>query len=141
MLEIVGQLVDDVLRQVAARLRSGMRQYDLLGRYGGEEFLVVMPGLHIDHDDADRRLRALRESVGGTPFVLESGAELSITCSMGAAAVAAGEDVPLATLIDAADRALYRAKENGRNRVETAAWIREVAGMADMAPRMAIDTP
>ena len=124
---------DDVLRQVAARLRSGMRQYDLLGRYGGEEFLVVMPGLHIDHDDADRRLRALRESVGGTPFVLESGAELSITCSMGVVAAAAGEDVPLATLIDAADRALYRAKENGRNRVETTAWIREAAGTEGVA--------
>ncbi len=93
----------------------------------------MLPGLHIDHEDAARRLLALRESVGGTPFVLESGLELSITCSMGAASAGSGEDVALATLIDAADRALYRAKENGRNRVETTAWAREAAGVEGKA--------
>ena len=111
---------DDVLRQLALRLRAGTRPYDMVGRYGGEEFLVVLPGMHVEQEDAASRLRGLRENVGATPFVLDSGGELTVTCSMGAASVRSGQQVTLADLIGAADRALYRAKESGRDRVETA---------------------
>jgi diguanylate cyclase (GGDEF)-like protein len=105
---------DEVLRASAAALRSELRQYDLIGRYGGEEFLVVLPGC----DTAQGRAIAerLRAAVANTS-ISHDGNELRVTVSLGVASTVQHEFSQEA-VVGAADAALYRAKANGRNRVE-----------------------
>jgi len=106
---------DDVLREFAQRLKNNLRPYDHAGRFGGEEFLIVMPGLHVDHADRIVDLhRQLCQKSRTSPDV-----ELTITCSIGAAWFHAGIG-STESLLKLADRALYTAKTNGRNRIETA---------------------
>ena len=109
---------DAALRQTADRMRSVLRGYDLIGRYGGEEFLVVLPGCAIDC--AEQVAERIREAVAGEP-VDAAGAKVSVTMSLGVACAEPGTDVY--SLIKAADDALYRAKDNGRNRVEKATAV------------------
>jgi two-component system, cell cycle response regulator len=108
---------DAVLRQVAARMRTSVRRYDAVGRYGGEEFLIVLPGCELPGGllQAER----IRESIEAECF--HSGdVEIKLTCSFGAAC-AMPPDLPQADdLVREADAALYRAKHYGRNRVEAA---------------------
>jgi diguanylate cyclase (GGDEF)-like protein len=110
---------DAVLRQMADRMRVVLRGYDLIGRYGGEEFLVVLPGC--DLAQASQVAERMRQAVAAEP-VDAGGVEIPVTVSLGAAsAVQPGTDT--FALIKAADDALYRAKANGRNRLETASMI------------------
>jgi diguanylate cyclase (GGDEF)-like protein len=111
---------DDVIRQVSARLLGAMRASDLLGRYGGEEFVVVLPDC--DAAGAADVANRMREAVCAGPIRVGHGISLDISVSIGLAA-ATVEDLASATrdtLVAAADRALYRAKAGGRNRVERA---------------------
>jgi diguanylate cyclase (GGDEF)-like protein len=103
---------DDVLRAVAGRMRSSIRTYDSIGRYGGEEFLVVAPGcgVAVARELAER----LRTSVCGTAITYEDGS-LDVTVSLG---VAVRTGAPAGLLLRAADQALYQAKSRGRNRFE-----------------------
>ena len=104
---------DAVLREAAERMRSTIRDCDFIGRYGGEEFLFVLPGC----DEAAGLLVAerARRRVAGDP--VRAGDELvPMTVSLGLA-FARGPGVKPAALIQAADEALYRAKAEGRNRV------------------------
>lgn len=105
---------DAVLEAVGGRLTAALRQYDLVGRFGGEEFLVVMPGC--GENDAFNCCERLRLRIAAAPVSFE-GRSIDVTASIGAA-VASGE---IAThprqLIGAADNALYAAKARGRNRV------------------------
>ena len=114
---------DAVLAEVANRMRSQMRSYDSAGRYGGEEFLVVLPGCDIQTTFA--KADAVRKFIGLTPIVTQEAA-ITVTASMGAAvyeeANAPGPD----DLIRQADAALYLAKRKGRNRVELVATPEEL---------------
>jgi two-component system, cell cycle response regulator len=106
---------DAVLAEVAGRLMSPLRPYDGVGRYGGEEFLIVVPGC--TPEDAPQIGERLRLAVATEP-VCPPGAMIPVTASFGVAVGAQG--VRPEALIKAADDALYRAKKGGRNRVELA---------------------
>ena len=106
---------DEALREIGRRLRAQLRVYDGVGRYGGEEFLMVLPNCDLPH--ALARANALREIVGSTPMVC-SGEERLITMSMGVAISACTGKNELETLLNQADAGLYAAKDNGRNRIE-----------------------
>jgi diguanylate cyclase (GGDEF)-like protein len=104
---------DLVLQELARRLRATLRQRDSLGRYGGEELLVVMPGLA--REDRGNLMDALRADICGTPFRVGE-MELSVTVSIGVAWLESAAELP-SDLIRRADGALYEAKAAGRNRV------------------------
>ncbi|HTY93204.1 MAG TPA: diguanylate cyclase [Steroidobacteraceae bacterium] len=104
---------DEVLKELARRLRAALRQRDSLGRYGGEELLVVMPGL--TREDRGGLMDALRANIAAMPFqVGEAG--LRVTVSIGVAWMESVHEAP-DSLIRRADAALYQAKAAGRNRV------------------------
>jgi len=105
---------DEVLREFAVRLASNVRAIDLPVRFGGEEFVVVMPETELA--DAHRIAERIRLHVAGSPFRVMDGEELlSVTISIGVAA-SVGDDTPI-RLVKRADDAMYEAKESGRNRV------------------------
>lgn len=106
---------DSVLRAVAERLTSSLRAYDGVGRYGGEEFLMVIPGC--DLEVTVRRANQIRELVSGKPIPTSAGDAL-VTVSMGVTIAESSSDVE--QLVRSADVALYQAKHKGRNRVERA---------------------
>jgi two-component system cell cycle response regulator len=106
---------DEVLREFAVRLATNVRAIDLPCRFGGEEFVVVMPGASLE--DATHVADRIRRDVGGQPFPIMGGAEgLSITVSVGVAASTGDGDTPEA-LLKRADEGVYEAKARGRNQV------------------------
>lgn len=108
---------DQVLREVARNILHVLRKTDLAGRYGGEEFLVLSPGT--DLAEATALARRLNHQLSQQVITLESGSSLPVvTVSVGVATLAPDESGE--ELIQRADQALYRAKEEGRNRVEAA---------------------
>ena len=108
---------DAVLKSLARLLRERLRSADTAGRYGGEEFLAILPDT--DADGARKVLEDIREAFAGLEHESgTSGEVLKVTLSAGVAEWR--EDSSATELTAAADRALYRAKEGGRNRVELA---------------------
>ena len=106
---------DEVLREFAVRLASNVRAIDLAVRFGGEEFVVVMPDTELAY--AHRIAERIRRQVAGSPFRVMAGEELlTVTISIGVAASLGEGDTP-ETLIRRADEAMYEAKDRGRNRV------------------------
>jgi two-component system cell cycle response regulator len=106
---------DEALREVGRRLREQLRIYDGVGRYGGEEFLMVLP--NCDLPNAMQRANELREIIASAPVAC-SGDEKLITMSMGVAISANDGKNDLEALLNQADAGLYAAKGNGRDRVE-----------------------
>lgn len=106
---------DEALKEVARRLRSKLRVYDGVGRYGDEEFLMILA----DCDLMAALIKAddLRACVGSKPIV-SSQASRTITVSMGVAVSTDHPNGDITSLLNQADRGLYAAKQNGRNRVE-----------------------
>ncbi|MGA7525127.1 MAG: diguanylate cyclase [Acidobacteriaceae bacterium] len=120
------QAGDAVLREVAARLRGAVRAGDGIGRYGGEEFLVVLRNCDIER--LRERAEQLRRAVSENSF-LANGANISVSVSIGAARRKDDPPATIESILSLADDRLYRAKNAGRNRVMMA----DLAVMAEMA--------
>ncbi|OYU70050.1 MAG: PleD family two-component system response regulator [Alphaproteobacteria bacterium PA2] len=106
---------DEVLREFAVRLASNVRAIDIPCRFGGEEFVVVMPDTKLE--DAERIAERIRRHVAGSPFRVMGGSELlSVTISIGVAATLGEKDKP-ELLLKRADEGVYEAKAQGRNKV------------------------
>lgn len=114
------QAGDQVLRDVAARIQAELRLSDTLGRFGGEEFVVLLTGA--EADDALGVAERIRMSVAEQALSLDSGAKMEVSVSIGVATLrhfepgSLPEDLAL-RLLGLSDQALYRAKAAGRNRV------------------------
>jgi diguanylate cyclase (GGDEF)-like protein len=107
-----------VLKEVVRRLQASLRSGDAVGRYGGEEFIVLLPDLDVER--GRRRIEELHSIVAAAPVNVPDGPSIAITSSFGVTVAVAGRDQTPESLLKEADAALYRAKANGRNRVEYA---------------------
>ncbi|KPK65192.1 MAG: hypothetical protein AMK73_03695 [Planctomycetes bacterium SM23_32] len=112
------QVGDTVLAELAGRMEQAVRPYDTLGRYGGEEFLLILPGC--DGESAAKIAERVRTAVSDRS-VATTGGPVSVTASIGVAASSDLAAASAADLVRAADTALYQAKADGRNCVARAA--------------------
>jgi two-component system cell cycle response regulator len=111
---------DDVLKEVAKRIKAELRLSDTLGRFGGEEFVVLL--VNTSPSDASFVAERIRKSIQDKDFSLSTEGSCAVTISIGVASLSDGHnlgdiDEAAKTLLLRADRALYEAKEQGRNRV------------------------
>ena len=106
---------DEVLRQAARRMKNLLRPYDDVGRYGGEEFILVLPGCNAE--TAVNIAERIRLEFEKTPIVSSEGT-FPVSLSFGVAITEGKDCARTDDVIGLADDALYKAKENGRNRVE-----------------------
>jgi diguanylate cyclase (GGDEF)-like protein len=107
---------DEVLRTIADTMSAVLREYDLAGRFGGEEFVMLLPQTRAP--DAFRIADRVRAHIARLPIVTPAGEPVSVTVSIGVAALDAGSSRELPELLAAADAALYRAKASGRDQVQ-----------------------
>jgi two-component system, cell cycle response regulator len=128
---------DAVLRELAHRMAKVIRPYDALGRYGGEEFLFVLPGC--DRAAAAAAAERLLDDISRDPVDLPNG-PLGMTVSVGVASGESAELLDVERLVAAADAALYRAKRAGRNRVEIDAPPGDVGGAGRGPSRALLST-
>jgi diguanylate cyclase (GGDEF)-like protein len=113
---------DRALRAVAEQCRGSLRKVDILARYGGDEFVILLP--ETNSAKAQQMAERLRQRVAEMPVDTDSG-RLSITVSLGIASLKGKETLTPEELVDCADEALYAAKQGGRNQVM--AWTGDVA--------------
>jgi diguanylate cyclase (GGDEF)-like protein len=113
---------DGVLRTVAAECGRNLRQSDVFARFGGEEFVCLLP--ETDLAAALVAAERLRAAVEATPLAAPGGEALRVTVSVGVAHRGAGEDGSLDGLLARADAAMYASKDRGRNRVSV--WTPEM---------------
>jgi diguanylate cyclase (GGDEF)-like protein len=109
-------LGDEVLRSIANTMTGVLRDYDLAGRFGGEEFVMLLPQTRAT--DAFRIAERVRDHIARLPIVSPTGERVQVTASIGVAALDAGSSRELTELLAAADAALYRAKASGRDQVQ-----------------------
>ncbi len=118
--DIYGHVAGDaVLVEIAARVKNNIRTYDSAGRYGGEEFLLVLPGCSAE--EAMIIAHRILESISKEPVMFNS-TPIKVTISLGVAVHGTGDNTSTTELVQLADTALYKAKQNGRNRVEQAKY-------------------
>ncbi|HXU20389.1 MAG TPA: diguanylate cyclase [Verrucomicrobiae bacterium] len=123
--DTLGHLAGDaVLKESARRMKLAVRPYDTVGRYGGEEFLVVAPSSN--GDGTLVLAERIREAIQSTLVTTQAG-EVRVTASCGVAASTESNRLDTHTLLRLADEALYRAKQRGRNRSELAAYESAIA--------------
>jgi diguanylate cyclase (GGDEF)-like protein len=119
---------DEVLREVARRMQNSLRGYDAIGRFGGEEFLLVLPGCSIE--EGVKLAERICHVVRSEPVKVENWSfEVSISLGVAVAYQPAPRDME--ALLGSADAALYRAKEAGRNRVEFSTQLRRPSSEAE----------
>lgn len=116
---------DAVLREATRRIQSGMRQYDALGRYGGEEFIILLPGC--DEINSLKQAERLRKVLSQTEMRCNE-ISLNVTASFGVTTAPGGHLHSPENLIRRADEAMYLAKKLGRNRVEFLAYDDQSSG-------------
>ncbi len=108
-----GHLIgDQVLRETVKRIKHNVRPYDIVGRFGGEEFLLISPGL--GREEAWELAERVRAGIAEAPFWVEDNA-IAVTVSLGGVTWNGRDSMD--ELVNRADTALYQAKEQGRNRV------------------------
>jgi diguanylate cyclase (GGDEF)-like protein len=140
-----GHLVgDQVIKEVANTLNTVLREYDLAGRFGGEEFAVLLPQTRAP--DAFRIAERIRASVAGLSLIApgaSGGERVQVTVSIGVAALDSGDKREFADLLAAADAALYRAKGSGRDQVQMISTTRGLSAMSGpgVARDNAAETP
>ena len=105
---------DKVLFEVAQRIKNRLRKSDIFGRYGGEEFGIILSG--IDEDNVASITENIRTTICDQPFVFDD-LELILTISIGAAVFNPEKHSNLENLMSDADKALYEAKNAGRNKI------------------------
>jgi diguanylate cyclase (GGDEF)-like protein len=111
-----GHLMGDVvLEEMAKRIASSLRTYDSVGRYGGEEFVIILPGC--DEHEAVNAAERIRSCIADRPIVT-SGGNISCTLSLGVTSALGTSVKNMDQMLKKADEALYHAKNSGRNRVE-----------------------
>jgi diguanylate cyclase (GGDEF)-like protein len=129
---------DQVLKEIANSLNSTLREYDLAGRFGGEEFSLLLPQTRAV--DAFRIAERVRANMAGLSIIApgSTGAErVQVTVSIGVAALDAGSRRELSDLMAAADAALYRAKAGGRDQVQMISTTRGVSAVSGPGPGVA----
>jgi len=105
---------DEVLKEVGRRLEHAIRSYDTAGRYGGGEFLLVLPSF--EADTGVERLRKIHDAICGKPMTLPDG-PLSVTCSFGVSLLLPNQFYSAEELLERAGQAMCTAKQDGRNRI------------------------
>ena len=127
-----GHLVgDQVLKEIANRLNALLREYDLAGRFGGEEFSLLLPQTRAV--DAFRIAERVRANIAGLSIIAPGatgGERVQVTVSIGVAALDSGSKRELAELVAAADAALYRAKAGGRDQVQMISTTRGLSAIS-----------
>jgi diguanylate cyclase (GGDEF)-like protein len=129
---------DQVLKEVARSLTILLREYDLAGRFGGEEFAILLP--HTRAPDAFRIAERIRANVAALGFIAPGatgGERVSVTVSIGVAALDSGDRREFADLMAAADAALYRAKASGRDQVQMLSTTRGLSAVSGPLPARA----
>jgi diguanylate cyclase (GGDEF)-like protein len=131
-----GHLVgDQVLKEIARTLSSMLREYDLAGRFGGEEFSLLLPQTRAV--DAFRIAERVRANIAGLSIIAPGatgGERVHVTVSIGVAALDSGSVRKLAELMAAADAALYRAKAGGRDQVQMISTTRGLSAISGPEP-------
>jgi diguanylate cyclase (GGDEF)-like protein len=127
-----GHLIgDEVLRQIADTMTGVLREYDVAGRFGGEEFVMLLPQTRAP--DAFKIADRVRARIARLPIVTSSGERVAVTVSIGVAALDAGSSRELTDLLAAADAALYRAKASGRDQVQMISTSRGLSAVRSPA--------
>ena len=127
-----GHLVgDQVLKEIANTLNTLLRDYDLAGRFGGEEFSLLLPQTRAV--DAFRIAERVRSNIAGLSIIAPGatgGERVQVTVSIGVAALDSGSKRELSELVAAADAALYRAKDGGRDQVQMISTTRGLSAIS-----------